>query len=384
MSCNDCELRNNRTVSLVYRFLPHYRVGFYEGLRKALADDGVIFNLIYGKNQYVPREDEVDISWGISVRNRVLRIGGHSVLWQSVPEGLYDSDLIIIVQENLILSNHAIIARSLMTGRRVAFWGHGYNHQARRMSLGNLFKRIYSNRVCWWFAYTGGVARTVTDMGFPEDRITVVNNAIDTRRLAASSQGMSLEEISEVKKELRIGNGPVGLFCGGLYREKRLDFVLDACRKIKEVEPNFEMIFVGSGPDKYRVEDATKTAEWIHYVGPKFGDERIPYFKMADVFIMPGLVGLAVLDCFALEVPLVTTKYPYHSPEIEYVVENENGLITENSLDKFVEGVLKVLTSETLRGRLKMGCRQSATVYTMENMVKNFSDGVLKALAAEA
>jgi L-malate glycosyltransferase len=36
--------------------------------------------------------------------------------------------------------------------------------------------------------------------------------------------------------------------------------------------------------------------------------------------LMPGLVGLAVLDAFADGIPRVTTVIEYHSPEIEYLV----------------------------------------------------------------
>jgi hypothetical protein len=42
----------------------------------------------------------------------------------------------------------------------------------------------------------------------------------------------------------------------------------------------------------------------------------VPYFILSKLVLMPGLVGLAVLDASALEVPLVTTAVPYHTPEL--------------------------------------------------------------------
>jgi glycosyltransferase involved in cell wall biosynthesis len=104
---------------------------------------------------------------------------------------------------------------------------------------------------------------------------------------------------------------------------------------------------------------------------------------VSDVFLMPGLVGLAVLDCFALETPLLTTNFPYHSPEIEYLEAGVDGIVSENSLEAYVPAVVEVLRSEELRQRLKLGCRQKARRYTTQNMVDNFSHGIQNALEAK-
>ena len=91
------------------------------------------------------------------------------------------------------------------------------------------------------------------------------------------------------------------------------------------------MIFVGDGPDGASVRDAASRHEWMHWVGPRFGDERVPYMLLAELSLMPGGVGLGVLDSFALSVPLVTTSVPSQGPEIEYLEDGINGLIVENA-----------------------------------------------------
>jgi glycosyltransferase involved in cell wall biosynthesis len=108
----------------------------------------------------------------------------------------------------------------------------------------------------------------------------------------------------------------------------------------------------------------------------------VPYYKLADVFLMPGLVGLGILDAFAFEKPFVTTTYPYHSPEIEYLDNWNNGVMTGNSLDEYVAGVVKVLTDEGVRRRIQAGCRSAVQKYTIEQMVTNYADGIHAALAA--
>jgi glycosyltransferase involved in cell wall biosynthesis len=367
-------------VSIIYRFLPKYRLDFFCRLKDELAANGIELELIYGKNQASLKQDEGDLDWATAVRNREWRVGGSKFCWQPLPKSIHKSDLLVLMQETKILSNYLVLAQAAMRGQKVAFWGHGLNFQAHRGSTANRLKRAYSTRVDWWFAYTHRVAEILAGWGFPRKRITVVQNAIDTRSLTRAARELPASAVNDLRNRLGIGKGPVGLFCGGMYPEKRLGFLLDACQQIRSQAPTFEVIFIGAGPDRHIVEEFSSRESWVHYVGPKFGDARVPYFKLADVFLMPGLVGLAVLDCFALELPLVTTDYPYHSPEIDYVENGRNAIISENRLDSYVEAVLKVIHSQSVRNRLREGCAEGAVKYTVERMVANFIEGVGGAL----
>jgi len=379
VSLPDFRDRKMKTVTIIYRFMPQYRVDFFNGLRTALRDRGIYLDVIYGKNSSVPRKDEVDLLWATAVKNRTFQVG-LDLCWQPLPGRIRKSDLLILMQENKMLNNYGILLQSRLSGQRLAFWDHGRNLQAEPGSLGNRFKRMYSSRVHWWFAYTQRAKQIVQDMGFPEDRITVVENAIDTVRLLGQARAITPQQLQELKLRLGIVGGPVGIYCGGIYSEKRLRFLFSACEAIRQRMPGFEMIFLGAGPDAPLVSHFCCQHAWAHYAGPVFGDARIPYFKLADVFLMPGLVGLAILDAFALETPIVTTNYPHHGPEIEYLRHGENGVCTENTLSHFVEGVLMVVSSEEVKARLTKGCRASALYHTLGRMVNNFAGGVSKAL----
>jgi glycosyltransferase involved in cell wall biosynthesis len=373
----------SRTVTVIYRFLPQYRLDFFNRLRQALADRGVILRLIYGKSSPAPRGDEVDLAWGTPIINRKFRIAGRDLLWQSLPGDVYDSDLIILMAESKILNNYVMLAKALFGKNKLAFWGHGVNFQSERNSMGNRVKRLYSTRVKWWFAYTEGVKQIVAGMGFPANRISVLNNAIDTQSLMREAQSIAPELLHALRNKLHIGEGPVGLYCGGMYTEKRLAFLLQTCDSVKKLIPGFEVIFVGSGEQANLVKEFCDGREWAHYVGPQFGLARVPYFMISDVFLMPGLVGLAVLDCFALQLPLATTSFPYHSPELAYLIDGDNAVITSNTPEDYTTGIVEILNSCELRTRLKEGCRTAANIYTLENMVDAFVHGVEQALAVD-
>jgi glycosyltransferase involved in cell wall biosynthesis len=99
---------------------------------------------------------------------------------------------------------------------------------------------------------------------------------------------------------------------------------------------------------------------------------------------MPGLVGLAILDCAAAGLPIVTTAYPYHSPEIAYLKQNHNGLIVEEWRDPiaYADAVVSVLRDDRLQARLALGAEEIGKLYSIERMVQCFSKGAITALYA--
>ena len=72
-----------RRVLIVYRFLPQYRVDFYNGLRHELAKNSVTLHLCYGKltNNDATKGDEVDLDWARLVDNKTISIGGLELYW---------------------------------------------------------------------------------------------------------------------------------------------------------------------------------------------------------------------------------------------------------------------------------------------------------------
>ncbi|GAB4447272.1 MAG: hypothetical protein Fur0028_02140 [Bacteroidales bacterium] len=369
-----------RKVLILYKFLPQWRVDFFNLLREALYNENIELTLVYGKlkGEVSKKNDEVDLGWGVYVPNWFLKLGRIELILQPAFKQIKGADLIIVEQANKLLINYFLMIIRKFTKKKLAFWGHGLNLQSNSNSMGNKFKKLYSRQCDWWFAYTNNVSRIIQSFGYPVEKITVVQNAIDTIFLKKEYDNISYKEIVKLKSELNIGNGPIGLYCGGMYKEKRLDFILDACKKIKKEIRDFGMIFIGAGPEDYKIKEAALKYKWIHYVGTKFHTDKVPYFKMADVFLMPGLVGLAILDAFAMQLPIITTNYPYHSPEIEYLENGFNGKMTANSLEEYSNAVVTLLNEGAQLKHLKEGCKISAEKYTIERMVSNFKSGILK------
>jgi len=371
-------------VTIIQRIVPHYRVPFFEALHGALARDGIELQLIYGQEYpgTVPRSELLKHPWTIRIENRYLNTPFGQVVWQACLNHLQDSDLIVVEQANSLLLNYWLMIRRGRHNHRLAFWGHGRNFQAHsEHSLREGLKTWFINQVDWWFAYTESSAEIVRDSDFPPDRITVVQNAIDTIELESALARVTQGDLISLRTHLDLANDHVALYCGGLYAGKQLDFLIAACLAIRQRISNFHIIFIGNGPEQGKIEQAAQEHGWIHYVGPKFGQDRAMYFRASQALLMPGLVGLAIVDSFVAGIPLFTTDTRSHSPEFSYLEHGRNGVLTPFSISHYANAVAEFFESEELQKRLREGCQRSAKIYTFEHFVERFASGIVHCLA---
>jgi hypothetical protein len=100
------------------------------------------------------------------------------------------------------------------------------------------------------------------------------------------------------------------------------------------------------------------------------------------VTLMPFVVGLSVLDAFALEVPLVTTDAPGHGPEADYLVNDVNSVVVGEAGGPaaYAAATTALLRDADRLRDLRQGCSVAASRYTIEDMAARFAAGILAAL----
>lgn len=373
-----------RRVVILQEVLATYRVEFYEKLRAALAEEGVELALAHGaaSGERAMRGDEARLSWAHPVGVWRPRLPGAPV-WLKAWRLTRGADLVIVEHANRQLINYPLLLLSLLGHRRLAFWGHGANLQAPSSdSAAERLKRWTARGPHWWFAYTEGSAHRVAGHGFDPDRITVVQNSIDTVSLSSAVRAVTEQALDDFRRETRTRKGATALFIGALYQEKRLPFLLEVAARVHQRRPGFVLLIGGDGPARPVVERAGEQAPYVRYLGRLDGERRNLALRAADVVLMPGLVGLAVLDAFAAEAPLVTTAIGYHSPEMEYLENGVNGVVLPdpNDVEGFADRVVELLRNDAQLKRLCAGCRSSAERITTEAMVGRFGRGILRAL----
>jgi len=371
-----------KKIIIIQRILPHYRVEIFRQLQEILENNGVKLVLIYGQENKgaVPVSVDIDEDWAFKIKNKYIRIFGREFVWQPCIQYINGANLIIIEQAGRLIINYLLQFVLMRKYEKLAYWGHGRNMQGSQNSIREIIKLKLLNNIDWWFLYTDINLKHLIKYGVPDSKISIVNNSINTNELNSAVNELSNKNKLELKSELGLTSKYVVLYCGGMYPDKKLSFLLQSCMKIKKNIKDFEIILIGSGPDEVLVKKYCNEYKWIKYIGPKFGKERVPYFMASDLLLMPGLVGLAIIDSFITQTPIVTTNISSHSPEIAYLENGKNGIMTDYSLDKYSDAVVDFLLSDTLQLKLAEGCQESAKKYTIDLMVGKFSEGVVQCL----
>ena len=353
-----------RRVVFVQKFVPHYRLGFFEGVRAELARRGIELVLVHGPPD--PYEGSkvrtVSPDWGVRVDTRHLHVRGRWLYRQRAGRFVRRGDLVVVEHAAKLLDNYGLYARCLAGRIRMSYFGHGENFQSvHELGTSRTLKRAMLH-VTRWFAYTEVSRRSLLSQGVKDERITVVNNTLAAPELPAPMPERAPGRC---------------LYVGGLYEDKRLGFLISSCARVAERVEGFELHVVGAGPLEALVREAAARHPWLVHHGALYGEERARLLGSSQAILMPGLVGLVAIDSFHFGAPLITSHAGQHSPEIAYLEDDVNALFDGADGDEasYAALVERFLGDATLAERLRRACARSAATYTLERMVQRFCDG---------
>lgn len=373
-----------KKILIIQRVIPDYRVSFFVELEKQLRTRGIVLSLIAGKppRGRAVKECRDELSFVVKTDNINFC---RAIYWmrRAISEAK-KYDLVIFEQANGALHLHGIFLRRFFRqSPKIAFWGHGANlNKSQPHLIRDTWRNYWSGKVDWWFAYTDRSVKLVAECGFPRDRITNVQNAIDTSELRVAREQLGELQIKRVREDLfgDSSSALTGVFCGRLVALKWIPFLLESLAYIKCEIPSFRMIIVGDGPAGYLVEDFCKSNSWCVHVGAQHGKDRVPYLAQGDLWLNPGMTGLSILDAFALGLPFLTTENGIHSPEIEYLQPGVNGNVCRAEIKAFADMAVALLKDTACLERLKSEALSSGKKYTIHNMAENMAHGIELAL----
>ncbi len=368
-----------KVVILQHRLL-HYRVPLFELLRKKCKANGIDLHLVHGQasRREKKKSDEGFLPWAVTVKNSFWEVGPRDLVWQPFPAELRDADLIIVMQENRILSNYPLLLKRYFGGPRVAYWGHGVNFQSvAPTGLREKWKCFLLTRVDWWFAYTQMTVDLLRDAHYPMQKVTCLNNAIDTDGFKHDLDSFSDLDVIDAKKKLGFApSAPVGIFCGSLYPDKKLDLLVTASDYIRQRIPEFSLVVIGDGPSMPELRNAAATRPWMQLLGVQKGQPKALHFKMATVMLNPGLVGLHIVDAFCARLIICTTDNARHSPEVAYLKNGINGIMIRDSIETYGQAIVDLLSDKKRLGEMQQAAWTDSNHYTLDNMTTNFANGI--------
>jgi glycosyltransferase involved in cell wall biosynthesis len=167
------------------------------------------------------------------------------------------------------------------------------------------------------------------------------------------------ESKDEIKRDLGIPFERVVLSVGRMGvsgGRKKVDRLIEIFRQIDS--KRLGLVIVGSGMTSdllARVNPAN-----TRYLGEVHDADNVQIsriFKMADVFAIPGHVGLGLNQAFYWGLPVITEDGP-QPPEIHYLINGRNGFIVpEGDLDQLRSKILYLLNDDETRQEFSRNAR---------------------------
>jgi glycosyltransferase involved in cell wall biosynthesis len=258
--------------------------------------------------------------------------------------------------------------------------GHAYNdHRQIGMSLSprrEALTRVIARRVDRVIAVSGDQAQAWLARGYPESRIVVISNGVETP-LASDSR-------AAVRRELGIPESAVvALLAARLRPEKRVPDFVRAVQLAREPHPELIGLVAGDGPDRAAVEAAARGEDGVRLLGHR--DDMPLLMHAADVFVLASqyeAVPMAILEAMAAGLPVLATDVGAISG---VVLDGDTGLLVPVADPGAMAAALGRLAGDAgLRERMgAAGARRHVEQWHAERMIDGYAR-VLEELRSEA
>ena len=278
--------------------LPSYRAPFFDALAGACRGGLSVCAGLARPAESIAAADSLRVARYIPVRNLHLLAGPLYLCYQrGLPAWLadWDPDALVVEANPRYLSTPAALRWMKRRGRPVVGWGLGSPPLVGALARLRTSRRLaFLRQFDALLTYSRRGADEYAVLGFPAERIFVAPNAAAAR---------PTHPIPERPPDF--AGRPCLLFVGRLQARKRLDVLLRACAALPaQVQPR--LVVVGDGPEREALQAlAGQVYPAADFPGAKHGAELAPYFRAADLFVLPGTGGLAVQEAMSWGLPVV-------------------------------------------------------------------------------
>lgn len=370
-------MKHPQSVIIVQPYIPTYRVAFFEQLIEALAGHGVDCKIAASAPDAAQRRrgDAETPDWIIPVKQRRITLFGRTIVMGGARQAWKDADAVIVGLVGSSLDTYGALLDGITSKMRVGVWGHVKSYVNSGHPLDLALEKWQLRQADHVFAYTPGGSEYARQAGVEPFRITTVMNAIDTRTLADTASSVTEAEAQAFATKHGVVPSRTLAFIGGLDSSKRIDFLADALDALWIDDPTIKILVGGLGNESHLLDKAASRGQVI-MLGYVNALEQALIARNSVALLMPGRIGLVAVDALVLGLPVITTAWPFHAPEHEYLVEGQTRISSADDVPSFVAAVLRFL-SDPSEARL---ITRLSPYPTLEKMVANFAAGVLTML----
>jgi glycosyltransferase involved in cell wall biosynthesis len=250
---------------------------------------------------------------------------------------------------------------------KIILWSHGINLQNKNQPIKNQLYYLRQRLANALIIYTPEQKKYIKAS---KKKVFIANNTLDFN---------SLPKINSTKKELKeqfkLNNQMILLTIGRMNTNNRKVDHLIKLSKI--VEKNYKIIIIGPGisPDESKEIERLPN---ITYLGPIYDQKLVStYYKMSDLFIMPGAIGLAINQAFYYGLPVIIENVN-QGPEAYYLYDNKNGMYySKDDVVDLNNKIMSICGDDVLHNKFSKRAKDTIkNEASLETMISGFTNAI--------
>ncbi len=356
-------------VMLLQTAIADYRNSF---IAKLVEEIGTDFEIVVGERYFEPSTQTSQYVRSLPCTKTIANnfFFGDRICLQYIPFlKVIKADVVVFELNPRLVMNWPILVLRKILGKKNVLWGHAWSRSGRKSkteSLRHAMRRLSNNLLFY------------TDKQLDEFR--AVYPSYKGGLFVAPN---SLYERAKIEAVNPIGKDIV--YVGRLVSSKKVALLVEGFSLAIKTIPNDTLLhLVGDGPEMkaiQRLVHELSIEDRVIFHGHVSNWESLKnIYSRCVVSVSPGYVGLSITQSFAFGRPMIVADNENHSPEIEALVPDMNGVYfkagNKNSLAGVIESYFK--DCEIWKDKFDDVASDCSKRYSVERMVEGFKDAIAK------
>lgn len=367
------------SVALVQRSIPHYRLPLFEKLHNRSR-----FSWTYFCDEHpggavsglaAPGYGELQVR---QIRN--VKLVGPFIFQSGVEVDLARYQVLMFDMGWTLVSNLWYLSKAKRRGVRCIGWTKGISQDQEKSK--SRFRLAFERQIMQQYdalvVYGKASKEYCINLGYPEERIFVAQNAVDTSRIV-KERALAEQQRDNLQVSLQLPDRPVVGYLGKIAAFKQVDKIVAAYEQARRMGLNALLLVAGKGPESEVVEmqmAASPFSNDILYVPDVPVGAELGYFQLFDLYLSFAQGGLGILEAMAHARPVLST--PEQFPETELLVDGDTAFLSSDfTVGAFARRMVEAMSNPAQREVIgKQAERCVVREATQEKMVEAIEDAV--------
>jgi len=332
------------SICIRQRIAASYRKPFFDLLAQACTGTVTVIAGQPDHDEAIGEIDELDRARLIKVENVYRGSGVFYRYYQ--PEVLNHvqalSPTMFVTEPNPRFTDMSKVCRAVsQMGIPVIGWGIGttdfWNKPLKQL------RKWYRARVLRHFdgmlCYSTKAERQYQELGYSAQQTCTLFNSTVSRS----------DSLPPARPDLQLPTKILSV--GRLIESKGFDRLIRAAAMLQQNQQQIHVTLVGDGPHRGELEQLAKSLDApVTFAGKKFGTELAEVSAAADLFVLPGLGGLAIQEAMARGLPVMVTEAD--GTELDLVTDRNGWIIEKENTQALADGLTRAVSDpDELRRR---------------------------------